>query len=330
MARIKWGERNKRKIEMGVSKGVLYPKGKDGVVWNGLISVSESPSGGENVDLYADNSKYCTFRTAENYEATIEAYTYPDEFAECDGSARVLDGVTIGQQTRLSFDLCFRTEILDAEGNSRLDGYKLHLVYNATASPSERSYTTINDSPDATTFSWDIHTIPFVAKKLKPSSKIVIDSTKTDRIKLEAVESILYGGEDSSPRMPTPDEVLSLIKRLDVKQIFMNFLSRIGLWVWDTFNFEKDTVPIAIDRESERRVYLDPSAGTAYLIPSVAYTVVEEHENYRKYMVIVIDDNDSSEIAEAMEQELHLTKLEVTRVDNLYYYQYYYYAYEED
>lgn len=330
MSRVKWGDRNKRKIEMGVSKGVLYPKGKEGVAWNGLISVSESPSGGEKVDLYADNSKYCTFRTAENYEATIEAYTYPDEFAECDGSAKVLDGVLIGQQKRLSFDLCFRTEIIDAQGNERLDGYKLHLVYNATASPSERSYTTINDNPDAVVFSWDIRTVPFVAKRLKPSSKIVIDSTQTDRIKIEAIESILYGSDGVSPRMPTPDEVLGLVKRLDVKQLFMNFLSRTGLWVWDTFNFEKDTVPISIDRESERHVYLDPVEGTVYLIPSIAYTLIEEHESYRKYMVIVIDNSDSSEIAEAMEQELRLTKLGVIRVDALYYFQYYYYAYEED
>lgn len=326
MARVKWGEKNKRKIEMGVSKGVLYPKGKDGVVWNGLTSISESPSGGESIDLYADNSKYCTFRTAENYEATIEAYTYPDEFAECDGSAKMLDGVTIGQQKRLSFDLCFRTEIIDADGNNRLDGYKIHLVYNATASPSERSYTTINDSPDAITFSWDIHTIPFVAKKMKPSSKIVIDSTKADRIKIEALESILYGTEEASPRMPSPDEVLELVQRLNVKQIFMNFLFQTGLWVWDTFNFNRDTVPIAIDREAERRVYVDPAPGTAYLVPSIAYTIIEDHEDHRKYMVIVIDSSDDSDIASDMERELNLTKLGVTKVDDLYYYQYYYYV----
>lgn len=328
MARVKWGNRKDRRIEMGVSKGVLFPKGREGTVWNGLISVSENPTGGENVDLYADNTKYCSLRSAENYEATIEAYTYPEIFAECDGSAIITRGVEIRQQKRLPFDFCFRTEIVDADGNELHGGYKIHLVYNATASPSERSYTTINDSPEATTLSWDIKTVPFVAKGLKPSSKIVIDSTKADRIKVEAIEDILYGNDNTIPRMPDPDEVISLLSRLNLKQLFMNFISRSGRWVWDTFNFDRDTVPIAIDRESERHVFCDPAPGTEFLIPSIAYTLIDEMADHRKYMVIVIDDTDMSELASQLENELNMSRETVTRVDSLYYYQYYYYVYE--
>ena len=225
MSRIKWDQREQRRVETGVSHGILYPKGKDGVPWNGLTSVSESSEGGDSIDLYADNVLYASFRAAEVYNATIEAYTYPKEFAECDGSYEISKGVRLTQQLRKPFDFCYRTEKLDAFGNSRLDAYKIHLVYNATASPSERSYQTINDSPDAMTFSWEIKSTPFILNGHRASSTIVIDTEEADRMAIEKLEDILYGTKTSEPRMPDPDEVYSILKRIEVKRLLMDILA---------------------------------------------------------------------------------------------------------
>ena len=217
MAKLVWDKTGDRLYETGVKNGVLYiPTAgvySKGVAWNGLTAVTESPSGAEATALYADDTKYLSLMSAEEFGATIEAYTYPDEFAACDGSAELADGVMIGQQKRSIFGLCYKTTIgNDTEGNDH--GYKLHIIYGAQAKPSERAYATINDSPEAITFSWEITTTPVNVTGAKPTASLVIDSTKADPSKLAALEDILYGkdGEPGNePRLPLPDEIKSLM-----------------------------------------------------------------------------------------------------------------------
>lgn len=217
MSKIVWDAVGEHIFETGVRNGVLYLKDAQGayntgVAWNGLTSVSESPEGAEPTDLYADDIKYLSLMSAENFKATIEAYTYPDEFAECDGSATIADGVTIGQQSRKPFGLCYRTSIgNDTDGNEH--GYKLHIVYGCQASPSEKQYSTINDSPDAVTFSWEVSTTPVNVNGKKPTATLIIDSTKADKAKLTALEAILYGAESTEPRLPLPDEIATLMAK---------------------------------------------------------------------------------------------------------------------
>lgn len=215
MAALTWDETGRRFYETGVRKGVLYVQDNsgtypEGVAWNGLTAVTESPSGADSNPLYADDIKYLDLRSAEEFGATIEAYTYPDEFAECDGTAELAEGVTIGQQARRSFGLCYRTVL----GNDIVNdayGYKLHLIYGATAAPSEKGYQTVNDSPEAITFSWELTTTPVNVTGMKPTAIITIDSTKADATKLAALEAILYGGENTTARLPLPDEVKTLM-----------------------------------------------------------------------------------------------------------------------
>ena len=217
MAKLVWDKTGDRLYETGVKNGVLYiPTAgvySKGVAWNGLTAVTESPSGAEATALYADDTKYLSLMSAEEFGATIEAYTYPDEFAACDGSAELADGVMIGQQKRSTFGLCYKTTIgNDTEGNDH--GYKLHIIYGAMAAPSEKAYASINDSPEAITFSWEITTTPVNVTGAKPTASLVIDSTKADPSKLAALEDILYGkdGEPASePRLPLPDEIKSLM-----------------------------------------------------------------------------------------------------------------------
>lgn len=217
MAKLVWDKTGDRLYETGVKNGVLYiPTSgvySKGVAWNGLTAVTESPSGAEATALYADNTKYLSLMSAEEFGATIEAYTYPDEFAACDGSAELADGVMIGQQKRSTFGLCYKTTIgNDTEGNDH--GYKLHIIYGAQAKPSERAYASINDSPEAITFSWEITTTPVNVIGAKPTAYLVIDSTKADPSKLAALEDILYGkdGEPGNePRLPLPDEIKTLM-----------------------------------------------------------------------------------------------------------------------
>lgn len=223
MSKLVWDQTGERFYETGVDHGVVYPISSlgvysPGVAWNGLTAVIESPSGAEATDLYADNIKYLSMRSAETFGATVEAYTYPDEFAECDGSAQLAEGVMIGQQSRKVFGLCYRTVIgNDVDGQDH--GYKLHLIYGATASPSEKAYSTINDSPEAITFSWELSTTPVNVTGLKPTASITIDSTKADPTCLAALEEILYGKDGTGdpetggtePRLPLPDEVKTVM-----------------------------------------------------------------------------------------------------------------------
>lgn len=216
MSKLIWDASGERLYETGVKQGVLYVMGSNGygngVAWNGLTAITESPSGAESTPLYADDIKYLDLRSTEEFGATIEAYTYPDEFAACDGSASLADGVSIGQQARKMFGLCYRTTVgNDTEGTDH--GYKLHLIYGATASPSEKAYETINDSPEAITFSWEITTTPVSVTGFKPTASITIDSTKADPTCLAALEAKLYGGENSEPTLPLPDEVKTLMTK---------------------------------------------------------------------------------------------------------------------
>ena len=214
MSKIVWDEAGKRFYETGVKQGVLYIPTEGvyskGVAWTGLTAVTESPSGAEATPLYADDIKYLNLMSVEEFGATVEAYTYPDEFAACDGSAELAGGVYIGQQPRKTFGLCYRTALgTDIENNDY--GYKLHMIYGALAAPSEKAYSTINDSPEAITFSWEITTTPVNVTGHKPTACITIDSTKCDAAKLEALEAILYGSDDVEPRLPLPDEIATLM-----------------------------------------------------------------------------------------------------------------------
>ena len=214
MSRLVWDATGEHLYETGVDRVVLFPFSTDGyadgVAWNGVTAVNETPSGGEATALYADNIKYLNLMSVEELGATIEAYTYPDEFAECDGSASIATGVSIGQQTRKHFGLCYRTLIgNDEEGTDH--GYKIHILYDCLASPSERSHSTVNDSPEATTLSWTVSTIPINVTGYKPSANIEIDSTKTDAAKLTEIEDYLYGSANGSPTLLKPDRIIEII-----------------------------------------------------------------------------------------------------------------------
>lgn len=214
MSKLVWDQTGERLYETGVRNGVLYiPTAgvySKGVAWNGLTAVTESPSGAEATPLYADDIKYLNLMSTEEFGATIEAYTYPDEFAECDGSAALVDGVYIGQQARKTFGLCYRTTLgNDVDGNDY--GYKLRIIYGCLAAPSEKGYATINDSPEAITFSWEVTTTPVNVTGAKPTASITIDSTKADATKLAALEDILYGSESEEARLPLPDEIKTLM-----------------------------------------------------------------------------------------------------------------------
>lgn len=214
MTKLNWDVQGERYYETGVSKGVLYPfkegKYKTGVPWNGLTAVTESPSGAEPTPLYADNIKYLNLLSNEEFAATVEAYTYPDEFAECDGSAEIAVGVSAGQQKRIPFGMSYVTKIgNDTDGQDH--GYKIHLIYGALAAPTQKSYATVNDNPEAITFSWELSTTPVEVPNLKPTACITIDSTKVEPVKLKKIEDKLYGTESEEATLPTPTELAALI-----------------------------------------------------------------------------------------------------------------------
>ena len=216
MAKLVWDAIGERLYETGVRKGVLYVMGEGGtypkgVAWNGLTAVTESPSGAEATALYADDTKYLNLISAEEFGATIEAYMYPDEFAECDGSATLAAGVTIGQQPRKTFGMSYRT-VYGNDVDNESYGYKLHLIYGAVAAPSEKAYATINDSPEAITFSWEVKTTPVNVTGHKPTASLTIDSTKVDKAKLTKIEEILYGKDEVEARLPLPDEIIQILQ----------------------------------------------------------------------------------------------------------------------
>ena len=217
MAKMTWHNTGDREIEAGVSEVALFPMGvsgyDNGVAWNGVTAISENPSGADVTDLYADNIKYASMRSAEKFGFTIEAFTYPDEWAACDGSAEAEDGVFLGQQSRKAFGLVYKTQIGDEAHPGMDKGYKLHIIYNSTAAPSSRGYTTINDNPDAISFSWEANSTPVNVTGYKATCEITIDSTKANSTKLDALLDTIYGkdGEGAAAKVPTlpdPDDVL--------------------------------------------------------------------------------------------------------------------------
>lgn len=217
MAKLVWDQNGERLYETGVKNVILYKWDStksaygEGVAWNGVTAVTESPSGADATSYYADDQKYLELRGAEDFGFTIEAYMYPDEWMECDGSASPVDGLTIGQQTRVRFGLCYRTVIgNDTDGDNH--GYKLHLIYNSTASPSEKAYQTINDSPEPNSMSWEASSTPVNVTGYKSTSVITIDSTKVNADKLAALEEILLGSESVAAKLPSPDEVIATLK----------------------------------------------------------------------------------------------------------------------
>ena len=215
MSKLVWDQTGTREYETGVKNGVLYVQGEGGtypkgVAWNGLISVTESPSGAEATALYADDIKYLNLMSNEEFGATIEAYMSPEEFDQCDGTASIATGVSIGQQKRKTFGMAYKTTIgNDVDGNDY--GYKIHLIYGALAAPSEKAYSTINDSPEAITLSWEVSTTPVIVDGFKPTATVVIDSTKVDKKKLTALEDILFGSAEKEARLPLPDEIVTII-----------------------------------------------------------------------------------------------------------------------
>lgn len=213
MTKLLWDQVGERLYETGVDQGVLYiPNGgvyDSGYAWNGLTTVTESPSGAEATPIYADNIKYLNLISAEQLGGTIEAFTYPDEFAQCDGTAQPEAGISVGQQSRKTFGLAYRTKLgNDVDGSDY--GYKLHLIYGAVAAPSEKAYATVNDTPEALSFSWGFSTTPVAVTGLKPTSLLVIDSTQVDATSLAALEDALYGTAGTEPRLPLPDEVIEM------------------------------------------------------------------------------------------------------------------------
>lgn len=217
MPKLVWDQTGEKLYETGVDRGVLYPKNSsgaypEGFAWNGLTAVNESPSGADSTALYADNAKYLELTSAEEFGGTIEAYTYPDEFAACDGSAELVEGITATQQDRQHFGFCYRTLVgSDTEGTKH--GYKIHIVYDAVAKPSSRDNSTVNDSPEAVTLSWEFSTtpVPVKAEGVKPTAHIIVNSTKLSEAKLTKLEEILYGSESAKARLPLPDELITIV-----------------------------------------------------------------------------------------------------------------------
>lgn len=215
MSRIKWDTEGQKFYEIGASNGVLFVKDTDGygngVPWNGLTAVNENPTGGEAQDLWADDILYASFRSAEGYEATIEAYTYPDEFAACDGSVEIAPGAYLGQQGRKRFGFSYVTKIGSDADDSDPSAYRLHIVYGASAKPSGKDHSTVNDSPDATTFSWEVDTLPVAVTGHKPTATFEFDSRMVDAAKLKQIEDLLYGTETNEPKLPMPDEIIQIL-----------------------------------------------------------------------------------------------------------------------
>lgn len=245
MSALTWDNVGERFYEVGVDRGVVFPYKNDayqkGVAWNGLTAVNENPSGAEATALYADNIKYLNLVSSEEFGCTIEAFTYPDEYAECDGSAEPTDGVYLAQQPRKPFGFAYRTRIgNDTSGTEK--GYKIHLVYNALAAPSSKSYGTINDSPDAMTLSWEVTTTPINVSGYKPVAHIIIDSTKVGSSQLATFEEILYGNEVSDSRLPLPDEVLTIFRGSSTPSIELSRHS-INVTSGDSFELAVTKVP---------------------------------------------------------------------------------------
>lgn len=306
MAQLKWGNVKERIFEAGVSKGVVYPNGGEGVVWNGLISVNYSPDGDGSNYIYAGNKIYGRIITPEIFKGSIEAFAYPKAFMPCVGERPMQSGIVVRQRKRVPFHFCYRTEKGNAASPS--SGYKLHLIYNALVSPSERSHKTISDGVDVVSYSWDFTSMPICVEGYDQVSEIVIDSEDADWINLAELEKILYGLDGGVPMMPTPDTVVDILQMNNVKRMIMDVLSLHGHWIWDTFNFNEDTVQIAIERESLRHIYEEPGPSTEFIQPSVAVSLLQASLLNQIYSVVVIDEHNPSELGSDLEAALSMEK----------------------
>jgi len=278
MSEVKWDQVGDRIYETGVDHGVLYlPNGvgvyDTGFAWNGLVSISESPSGAEASAQYADNIKYLNLVSAEEFGATIEAFTYPDEFAQCDGTAAPALGISIGQQNRKTFGMSYRTRLgNDIDGTDF--GYKLHLIYGALAAPTEKAYTTVNDSPEAITFSWEVSTTPVEVPGFKPTASLVIDSTKVDPAKLAELELLLYGTAGSEPRLPLPAEIIALFAGAPLIEVQPTQPTMVGNVITIpatagvVYKIEGEVVITSVTIEEDTLVTASPAVG--YKFPAVS------------------------------------------------------------
>lgn len=289
MAVLTWDQVGERLFETGIDQGVLYiPDGgayEDGVAWNGLTSVTESPTGAEANAQYADNIKYLNLISAEEFGATLEAFTYPDEFAQFDGLAVPVPGLAIGQQARGVFGLSYRSRLgNDVDGDAH--GYKLHLVYGAQASPSEKAYNTVNDTPEAITFSWEISTTPVAVTDLRPTSLIVVDSTLVDPDELETLEEALYGTAGTDPRLPLPDEVIAMISAAgtEVTPLTPAFVAATGVI----------TIPTVTGVQYRRDDTNAVVTGTVTITPAGASLVIKANPVSGAYHFSPLSDDDWS------------------------------------
>lgn len=318
MGKLVWHEAKRRKVETGVSKAVVYPNGGDGVAWTGITAVSSTPEGAEDTKLYADNKIYANLKSPENFSGSIEAYTSPQEFGICDGSYSLVPGLNLGQQSRKPFHFCYRTEIYKI--NSKEEAYKIHLIYNATTAPSNKQFSSKSDSPDPVKFSWEFKTVPTKVDDYKPFSEIILDSTAIDPINLKELESIIYGTQDGTPYMPTPDAVLNIVNMNRVTRMIVDVLSTHKHWNWDEFVFSTDTVPKAIERESLKHVFKNPAPETEYIQPSVAFSLISADRNSQKFAITVIDNKAVSELASDLETALNLVPTGTEVVEEYTYY----------
>ena len=288
--KLVWDQVGERIYERGVNQGVLYliddvGEYPLGVSWNGLTAVTESPGGAEPTDFWADNIKYASIRGAETFGATIEAYTYPDEFASCDGSVALTPGVVIGQQNRQAFGLCYKTDIGNDTYTEDDDGYKLHIIYNATVSPSDKAYSTINDTPDIITFSWELVSTPIPVTGKKPTSTLVIDSTKVNAAKLADLEDILYGTSAGGvPHLPLPDEVLAILTGTPVVPTAPTFVAATGVLTIPTKAGVAYTIGGQTVASGPMTAIPGGQAVTVVAIPTVGY-YFEPGVNYTWYFV---------------------------------------------
>lgn len=297
MSRLVWDNTGERFYETGVQNGVLYPRSvtglyPKGVAWNGLISVTESPTGAESNKVYADNITYLNLISAEEFGATIEAYTYPDEFAACDGSGELATGVFVGQQTRKVFGLAYKSFVgNDVAGNDF--GYKLHLIYGGNASPSEKAYATINDTPEAITFSWEVTTTPVEVTGFKPTASITIDSTKVDAAKLTVLETILFGSANADARLPLPDEVAGIFAAAPPAALALVSIApddddidvAVGTTIVLTFNNKISTEAISVTSDTGTIVAGTKAWDTAGKV--LTFTPSSALENSTVYLVAV-------------------------------------------
>ena len=260
-------------------------------------------------------------KSLENFNGTIEAYTAPQEFGVCDGSFTLIPGLNLGQQTRKLFNFCYRTEICKV--NPQEEAYKIHLIYNASTGPAIRKHSTNSkDSPELVKYSWNFKTIPYKTRNYRAFSEIVLDSTSIDPFNLSELESILYGTKDNPPYMPSPDEVLNIANMDTVTRMILEVLLRHRHWNWDEFNFANDTVPKAIERESLKHVFKNPTTETEYIQPSVAYYLISADKDSQRYSITVIDNKDVSEFASDLQTAMNLVLTGTEVVGEFTYYHY--------